>query len=688
MIVIAQHASNAELAGFRWPELAAVACMHGVKLSQAPQSDVPEVARSGPVDPLHKSSEYFSICRAHLTNASETDPPITSVADRLELQRRLKRISGRSVLLEEIFEPIVIAGSLDEAVEAFGRLPPFEPRRFHAAEDSLDTADLLSVRSSSSSSELTFSVRVESYEHKYSPAEKLATLKRFPFDQFHPAGKVQLQKARDRFVIFLEHERLETPAGAVPGPSGGSLQRVLICHAISGLSARKELLEQYSLKQRPYIGTTSMPPELTFLMCNLACVRGSDLVMDPFCGTGSTLVTAGHWGAMTIGTDMDGRVMRSGTAKVLSMQQQQQVDLVMSRYVATQSLGAEGDRSACSVGGLDLSADEIRRPSLDTNFKVYRTKLPGDPLRLNFSNWSRAWRPCVAARSERERVAKDAGPHSCDARHYPFPGWLDAIVTDPPYGIREQKLKVSSNSTGHPGNGSMNRISASSSAENYDISVMIADLFLFAAESLVLGGRLCFWLPTSTASYSTDEIPSHPLLVLRLNEAQNVSLKISRRLVVMEKVRDWLTSAELQALENHRCMPAKSTDEVRKLMDITEVPDNADYQHYRAKLETKREASRRFREAQLLERPPTGDEKKMGEKEEDVEEGSPVGHPEGSDSAHLSKRRQRKLQQQVAVRNRALRMDERAERHAQSIDQQRRQAAAAKSREPTGGGVQ
>jgi len=86
---------------------------------------------------------------------------------------------------------------------------------------------------------------------------------------------------------------------------------------------------------------------------------------------------------------------------------------------------------------------------------------------------------------------------------------------------------------------------------------------------------------------------------LQLDIAQSVSLKISRRLVVMEKVRDRMSRAELEQLEiGRRCRLRKSTEDVRKLMDVTDVPENADYQHYRAKLETKQEASRRFREAQ------------------------------------------------------------------------------------------
>ena len=41
-------------------------------------------------------------------------------------------------------------------------------------------------------------------------------------------------------------------------------------------------------------------------------VKKGDLVYDPFVGTGSILVAAAHFGAHTIGADIDIRVVRDG----------------------------------------------------------------------------------------------------------------------------------------------------------------------------------------------------------------------------------------------------------------------------------------------------------------------------------------------------------------------------------------
>ena len=53
----------------------------------------------------------------------------------------------------------------------------------------------------------------------------------------------------------------------------------------------------YRLSSRPYVGPTSLDPELTFVMANLAGAGPCSLVLDPFCGTGSTLLACAHFGA-------------------------------------------------------------------------------------------------------------------------------------------------------------------------------------------------------------------------------------------------------------------------------------------------------------------------------------------------------------------------------------------------------
>ena len=48
----------------------------------------------------------------------------------------------------------------------------------------------------------------------------------------------------------------------------------------------RELIARYSLKQRRYIGSTSMDAQLAFVMANMAQVQRGSVVLDPFVGTG------------------------------------------------------------------------------------------------------------------------------------------------------------------------------------------------------------------------------------------------------------------------------------------------------------------------------------------------------------------------------------------------------------------
>ncbi|KAL0827712.1 hypothetical protein Bca101_051390 [Brassica carinata] len=66
------------------------------------------------------------------------------------------------------------------------------------------------------------------------------------------------------------------------------------------------------LKSRTYLGPTAMDAEMAFLMANQAKATSGKLVYDPFVGTGSILVSAARFGAMTMGADIDIRVVRDG----------------------------------------------------------------------------------------------------------------------------------------------------------------------------------------------------------------------------------------------------------------------------------------------------------------------------------------------------------------------------------------
>jgi len=65
------------------------------------------------------------------------------------------------------------------------------------------------------------------------------------------------------------------------------------------------ILTDFSLKERPFVGTTTMNPVSAHLTAAAALVGKGDLVLDPFCGTASLLIAAANLGADVVGSDVD-----------------------------------------------------------------------------------------------------------------------------------------------------------------------------------------------------------------------------------------------------------------------------------------------------------------------------------------------------------------------------------------------
>jgi len=75
-------------------------------------------------------------------------------------------------------------------------------------------------------------------------------------------------------------------------------KRIFFGREVGG--ADRKLIPTYQLKSRNYLGPTAMDAEMAFLMANQALATSGKLVYDPFVGTGSVLVAAAHFGAMTM----------------------------------------------------------------------------------------------------------------------------------------------------------------------------------------------------------------------------------------------------------------------------------------------------------------------------------------------------------------------------------------------------
>ena len=139
----------------------------------------------------------------------------------------------------------------------------------------------------------------------------------------------------------------------------------------------RDAIWDYSLKQRKYISTTSMDSELALVTANLTLAAPGKLFYDPFVGTGSFPIACSHFGAVSFGSDIDGRSVRGK-----------------------------------------------KRCNIETSFAQYG--LQGRYLDGFIADLTHA--PLRAAKG----------------------GWLDGIVCDPPYGVREG-LKVLGSREGKKG---------------------------------------------------------------------------------------------------------------------------------------------------------------------------------------------------------------------------------------------
>ncbi|KAL6717869.1 hypothetical protein ACLMJK_003954 [Lecanora helva] len=286
-----------------------------------------------------------------------------------------------------------------------------------------------------------------------------AIIQSFQYMNFR--GPIALTNPDETFTVFEEYDYSDKKNDFPP-------RRIYLGRYVAS-SHRKSILE-YSLKKREYINTTSMDSELALLSANLTLARPGSLFYDPFVGTGSFPIACSHFGAVTIGSDIDGRMVR----------------------------GKEGK---------DIRSNFRQYGLLDKYLDGFIADLTHCPLRAGGRRW------------------------------------IDGIVCDPPYGVREG-LKV----LGTKGGGRKEAVYINGEAAHlqdkyippkkaYSFEAMLDDLLDFAAEMLVDDGRLSFWMPTANDEDTVLEIPTHPCLVV-VSVCMQVFNKWSRRLLTYKRLPD------------------------------------------------------------------------------------------------------------------------------------------------------
>jgi tRNA (guanine10-N2)-methyltransferase len=261
-----------------------------------------------------------------------------------------------------------------------------------------------------------------------------------------------------------------------------------------GVRKGREGLSRYDLKHRAYLGPTSMDSELSFVMTNFGQVQTGSIVLDPFVGTGSILLSCALRGAYCIGADIDIRVLkgRSDTENIFS------------------------------------------------NFDQFQLPRP-EIMRTDNAHYDKHFR-----------------------QHSPY---FDAIVCDPPYGIRAGARKTGSRLEDPRPILEEHRHDHIAQTQPYPVSEVMEDLLDMASKNLRLDGRLVYIIPSFSDFNPDVDLPRHPCLQLVHSCYQPLSIELGRRIVVMKKVQAYQVAQREKYMESMWVHGRESAEKCANLRD-------------------------------------------------------------------------------------------------------------------------
>ncbi|KAH8277499.1 hypothetical protein KR026_011653 [Drosophila bipectinata] len=352
--------------------------------------------------------------------------------------------ASRSIALRAIFE--LYAHS--------NKFPQFHERlRAHVDENKDELATYFRPDTS-------FKITVETYNKHFSQREKIEKIE--TMDYLPIEGPVNLKNPSVEWW-YIEFWGLD-PTAVPPEPEDILFGR-LLAHG------QRHLIKELSLKQRKFIGNTSMDAQLSLLMANQAMVKEGDLVFDPFVGTGSLLVSAAKWGGYVLGADIDYMMVHARCRPSRISQKIREKD---------ESIRANLKQYGCADRYMDVVVADFSNP---------------------------LWHHRIS---------------------------FDCIITDPPYGIREATEKVETKANSKDSTRTDDMVHYPSTS-HYSLQSLYGDLLEFSAKHLRLGGRLVCWLPFHREDYNPEMVPHHNNLTLVANSEQRLTGNTSRRLLTYEK---------------------------------------------------------------------------------------------------------------------------------------------------------
>mmetsp|Transcript_17934 Transcript_17934/g.53358 ORF Transcript_17934/g.53358 Transcript_17934/m.53358 type:complete len:429 (+) Transcript_17934:50-1336(+) len=310
-------------------------------------------------------------------------------------------------------------------------------------------------------------------------------------------GKALLKTARDPAIF----KALKPCLDALPGPVDLNRAEEDICVVFAAEETvvgrvvaegrAQKLLEDYKVADRRYRGSTTMDAALSFTMARAAGVEAGHVVLDPFAGTGGCLLAACHFsGTRGYAADSDARVLLRGTKHEVDGRLRLSDRL---RAAIAEQLAAVGVRREKRRGESTLAEDA----SVPGNFADRGLPAP----RLVVSDVS-----VLDERLEAEEFYFD------DLGAVDRGRMFDAIVTDPPYGIRER-------------------------VDETGASDVVMALFALAERRLRPGGRLAFWHPSTArrAPGLPETLPFPPSLAFVSAATQSLRGERARTLIVLER---------------------------------------------------------------------------------------------------------------------------------------------------------
>ncbi|KAF8405852.1 hypothetical protein HHK36_007929 [Tetracentron sinense] len=377
--------------------------------------------------------------------------------------------------------------------------------------------------------ESTFKITVDSFGKVIGFQEQNERIQGLAYIPFK--GQVNLRNPDHRFWL-METDDYGSNNGLPP-----VVQRRIFFGREVGAAARK-LLPTYQLKSRNYLGPTAMDAEMAFLMANQALATRGKLVYDPFVGTGSILIAAAHFGAMTMGEDIDIRVVRDGRGPDCNVWSNFKQTLFSYEYLIHQPLSGANELLAWLIYscllqyGLPMPISLLRA---DNNLPPWRPGLEeviSCPLLLVF------WKFPVLDDLYGNLV-------------------FDAIICDPPYGVRaggrksggRKLMKGAVAPYTVPDDKRTDHIPSTAS---YSLAECVHDLLDLAARMLIMGGRLVFFYPVLRENGSSEKrFPEHPCFMLVAACEQILSPRYSRILLTMVKTESYSEEVRESARKNH-----------------------------------------------------------------------------------------------------------------------------------------